>query len=178
VIFLFLPVVAVALIMATEVYFGSSSVATDEVATAIQDEQKVGSSEPTAGLGRARDTDEKRLIPKPRGKPDDLDRLGNAARDHSGDAVDTHPTSRPVDETRDLAMLETGAALDQAEPKRTEEAPLDVDAQSSGTVELGVHSQLLAAGREQREDDTAWFDAQRANTTEAFTAYLALRPNG
>jgi hypothetical protein len=182
VIFLFLPVVAVALIMATEVYFGSSSVATDEVATAIQDEQKVGSSEPTAGLGQARDTDEKRLIAKPAGKPDDLDRLGNAARDHSGDAVDTHSTSRPADDTRDLAILETGAVSDRAEPKRTEEAPLeDVDTQSSGTVELGVHRvlpPLLAAGREQGEDDTAWFDAQRADTKEAFTAYLALRPNG
>ena len=75
-IFLFLPVAAAVVIAGTRTYWSPS--------TTIQEEQKVGSSDPSAGLKQARDADEKRVSASLAHGPDDP----GAARNHSDQAAD------------------------------------------------------------------------------------------
>jgi hypothetical protein len=179
VIFLFLPIVAAALIMGTRTDLRPSSVAPDTVATTNQ-ERQIDSGEPTSGSGEARDTDEKRLIASQAHESDNLGARATGARDQSGQAAD--PTGRLGNEPRgDLAMRETGAAADRAERKGSKTVGLeDLNAHSSD-AEPNAQRALAAlrgAEREQGNDDAAWSDAQRGNTKGAIAADLTVHSKG
>jgi hypothetical protein len=172
VIFLFLPIGAGALIMAARTDWNLSSVATHTV-TAANQEQQIGS-------GKARDTDEKRLIASQAHGSDRQGALAISARDPSGQADDT--TGRPDNEPRgDLAMRETGVASDREERKSSKTVALqDFDAHSSEAKPNAprVLAPLVGADREPGDDDASLSDTQRGNTKGAVATGLTVHSEG
>ena len=164
VIFLLLPIVAAALIMAARTDWSLSRVATDTAAT-NQEQQ----------LGQARDTDEKQLIASQAHESDNLVALATGARDPSGQAGD--PTGRLGNEPRgDLTILETGAASDRAERKSNKTVTLqDLNAHSSQSKPNAPRAlaTLQGAEHEQGDDDASLSGTQRGKTKGAFAANLS-----
>jgi curved DNA-binding protein CbpA len=180
VIFLFVPIVGVALVMGTRTGSGPTREATAEVATASREEPKVGTSESTLDYGHSRDTQEKRSLVSPAHEADRPGALAGGARDQPGQGTDS--TDRLGNEPRSVAMPETGATSDRVQ-QRSRKTPgfEDPNAYPSDNAEQNPQralASLRAAEREQDEDEAAWSHALRDHTKPAFIAYLNDRPNG
>jgi hypothetical protein len=172
VIFLLLPIVAAALIMAERTDWRLSRVATD-TAAATNQEQQIGS-------GEARDTDEKRLIASQGHGSDNLVALATGAPDPSGRADD--PAGGLGNGARgDLTILETGAASDRAERKSSKTVALqDLNAHSSPSKPNAPRAlaTLQGAEHEQGDVDASLSGTQRGNAKGAVATDLTVHSKG